>query len=147
SRRRRHTRFSRDWSSDVCSSDLLREIEAALEAYRAMPAEGPRVWLDIEVGSQDYLNDLQRRIQAMTEELPVEVLLLRRARAGQQSALFGEARETLSELSIQDVFERRLEQEVWETDEEQQRAARLRQSFYQVVAELEAGEQESDSQS
>src|SRR5690606_39694856 len=84
SRRRRHTRFSRDWSSDVCSSDLLREIEAALEAYRAMPAEGPRVWLDIEVGSQDYLNDLQRRIQAMTEELPVEVLLLRRARAGQQ---------------------------------------------------------------
>src|SRR5690606_39666364 len=100
-------RFSRDWSSDVCSSDL----------------------------------------QAMTEELPVEVLLLRRARAGQQSALFGEARETLSELSIQDVFERRLEQETWETDEEQQRAARLRQSFYQVVAELEAGEQESDSQS
>src|SRR5690606_7313869 len=25
SRRRRHTRFSRDWSSDVCSSDLVRE--------------------------------------------------------------------------------------------------------------------------
>src|SRR5690606_18970857 len=24
SSRRRHTRFSRDWSSDVCSSDLLR---------------------------------------------------------------------------------------------------------------------------
>src|SRR6266700_3654715 len=25
SSRRRHTSFSRDWSSDVCSSDLLRE--------------------------------------------------------------------------------------------------------------------------
>src|SRR5690606_39891892 len=25
SSRRRHTRFSRDWSSDVCSSDLKRE--------------------------------------------------------------------------------------------------------------------------
>src|SRR5690606_39723207 len=25
SSRRRHTRFSRDWSSDVCSSDLTRE--------------------------------------------------------------------------------------------------------------------------
>src|SRR5690606_39894968 len=24
------TRFSRDWSSDVCSSDLLREVEQAL---------------------------------------------------------------------------------------------------------------------
>src|SRR5207302_4164818 len=27
SSRRRHTRFSRDWSSDVCSSDLLRALE------------------------------------------------------------------------------------------------------------------------
>src|SRR5690606_40796447 len=26
SSRRRHTRFSRDWSSDVCSSDLQREV-------------------------------------------------------------------------------------------------------------------------
>src|SRR5690606_39860789 len=32
SSRRRHTRFSRDWSSDVCSSDLYwRETEAGLE--------------------------------------------------------------------------------------------------------------------
>src|SRR5690554_8180246 len=30
SSRRRHTRCGRDWSSDVCSSDLLREMVAAL---------------------------------------------------------------------------------------------------------------------
>src|SRR5690606_40815815 len=29
SSRRRHTRFSRDWSSDVCSSDLLRSMQPA----------------------------------------------------------------------------------------------------------------------
>src|SRR5690606_15336322 len=29
SSRRRHTRFSRDWSSDVCSSDLLEAAAAA----------------------------------------------------------------------------------------------------------------------
>src|SRR5690606_40227699 len=28
SSRRRHTRFSRDWSSDVCSSDLPDEVSA-----------------------------------------------------------------------------------------------------------------------
>src|SRR5690606_40242568 len=28
--RRRHTRFSRDWSSDVCSSDLLIFVSACL---------------------------------------------------------------------------------------------------------------------
>src|SRR5690606_39903608 len=27
SSRRRHTRFSRDWSSDVCSSDLIRKAK------------------------------------------------------------------------------------------------------------------------
>src|SRR5690606_40068944 len=42
SSRRRHTRFSRDWSSDVCSSDLeedasdvARELEALLQDWRA----------------------------------------------------------------------------------------------------------------
>src|SRR5690606_40256539 len=30
SSRRRHTRFSRDWSSDVCSSDLLAEMGGVL---------------------------------------------------------------------------------------------------------------------
>src|SRR5690606_39821845 len=29
SSRRRHTRFSRDWSSDVCSSDLINHFLAA----------------------------------------------------------------------------------------------------------------------
>src|SRR5690606_40471338 len=35
SSRRRHTRFSRDWSSDVCSSDLAEAIQTILrrEAY------------------------------------------------------------------------------------------------------------------
>src|SRR5690606_39806268 len=31
SSRRRHTRFSRDWSSDVCSSDLTVEIPKIIE--------------------------------------------------------------------------------------------------------------------
>src|SRR5690606_40715475 len=31
SSRRRHTRFSRDWSSDVCSSDLLCETLAQVQ--------------------------------------------------------------------------------------------------------------------
>src|SRR5690606_39450203 len=31
SSRRRHTRFSRDWSSDVCSSDLHQQFGQALD--------------------------------------------------------------------------------------------------------------------
>src|SRR5690606_40866466 len=45
SSRRRHTRFSRDWSSDVCSSDLLKtflrrhdyEVEVAEDGEEALP--------------------------------------------------------------------------------------------------------------
>src|SRR5690606_7772742 len=36
SSRRRHTRFSRDWSSDVCSSDLVL-IEVLVESFRTIP--------------------------------------------------------------------------------------------------------------
>src|SRR5436309_13340533 len=35
SSRRRHTRFSRDWSSDVCSSDLSCRMENAAAAIEA----------------------------------------------------------------------------------------------------------------
>src|SRR5690606_40773150 len=38
--RRRHTSFSRDWSSDVCSSDLQRlRVGVALHSLRAVPPD------------------------------------------------------------------------------------------------------------
>src|SRR3989449_4493295 len=40
SSRRRHTRCSRDWSSDVCSSDLTQEIVARLR-HRFPAIQGP----------------------------------------------------------------------------------------------------------
>src|SRR5690606_12537312 len=43
SSRRRHTRFSRDWSSDVCSSDLihLMTISAVLDEATMAPRPAP----------------------------------------------------------------------------------------------------------
>src|SRR5690606_41171531 len=56
SSRRRHTRFSRDWSSDVCSSDLAADMEVVttspeLEALRKtllemVVSENPRLEVD-----------------------------------------------------------------------------------------------------
>src|SRR2546422_8338034 len=37
SSRRRHTRCSRDWSSDVCSSDLLKNLSATVFPSLALP--------------------------------------------------------------------------------------------------------------
>src|SRR5690606_40379610 len=43
SSRRRHTRFSRDWSSDVCSSDLTNSFTSVLEEGRIHLKVSPEV--------------------------------------------------------------------------------------------------------
>src|SRR5207302_8098926 len=40
SSRRRHTRFSRDWSSDVCSSDLISSGDLAAKVKNDLGAVG-----------------------------------------------------------------------------------------------------------
>src|SRR5690606_40482605 len=39
SSRRRHTRFSRDWSSDVCSSDLIIDSQEEVGGYPELKSE------------------------------------------------------------------------------------------------------------
>lgn len=63
------------------------------------------------VAEDDYLADLPARIEALTAELPVEVLRIRRQRNNTAATLAAAARETLDELSPHDVFTRRLDQE------------------------------------
>ncbi|CNE63882.1 exonuclease subunit SbcD [Yersinia nurmii] len=109
----------------------LRQIEQQLTAFSQLP--GPPVWLDIEVATQDYLSDIQRRIQALTENLPVEVVLLRRSKEQRQSSIHQQEKETLNELSVSDVFERRL---ALETELTEQRQQKMREMFQQVVDEV-----------
>ncbi len=98
--------------------------------------EGQNIWVEVMLSSQDYLNDLQIRVQQITEDLPIEILLLRRERKNRQSGLQSEEKETLNELSVSDVFERRLSEEDWQNEEEKKRLERLKVNFKQVVDEL-----------
>src|SRR5207302_3691114 len=57
SSRRRHTRFSRDWSSDVCSSDLFRREFIALFGAAAvwpLPAHAQQPAKIRLIGYLDY---------------------------------------------------------------------------------------------
>ncbi|MXF45486.1 exonuclease subunit SbcD [Raoultella sp. Lac2] len=110
-------------------------ISEQLTQWRDAPQE-PVVWLDIEITSDEYLHDIQRKIQAQTEDLPVEVLLVRRSRAQRERILAGERRETLSELRVEEVFARRLAQETLE--EAQQ--LRLKQLFNETLHSLNGEE-------
>lgn len=121
----------------MCSlRGTLAELTAAVqEAAREGSAETP-VWLEICVSGDDYRADLQAQIDALTADLPVEVLRIRRERGTAAATLPVAAHETLAELSPAEVFARRLALE--EIPEAQQEA--LRNRFAAIVAGLHTGE-------
>lgn len=114
----------------------LAQIEQQLAALNA-DADGKTIWLDIEIVTDAYLSELQRRIQELTAELPVEVVLLRRSREQREQVIARQNNETLSELSVEEVFSRRLAQEV----EEPERQERARALFAQTLEAVRHEEQ------
>ena len=112
------------------------EIEAGLQSLKTNSSELP-CWLCLEVDSQDYLSDLQQRIQTMTQGLNVEVLQLRRSRNERRQLLSQMQSETLAELTPADVFEKRLAMESFESDDEKETLQQVRQRFSQILSEVE----------
>ncbi|GAC21563.1 exonuclease subunit SbcD [Paraglaciecola arctica] len=119
----------------VIKGDLV-EIEAGLQSLKTNSSELP-CWLCLEVDSQDYLSDLQQRIQTMTEGLNVEVLQLRRSRNERRQLLSQMQSETLAELTPADVFEKRLAMESFESDDEKETRQHVRERFSQILSEVE----------
>ncbi|HCT9652882.1 exonuclease subunit SbcD [Proteus mirabilis] len=120
-------------------SGSLQEIATQLEKLATQYNEmDTTIWLDIEVSTQDYLSDIQNRIQELTQSPLFEVIVLRRARK-QHQALIQNEKETLTELTVYDVFERRLAQHQFETEEDKTRLTTL---FKQAV---EMAEQEDNN--
>lgn len=118
----------------------LATIEEALQQFDADAKTDTKslpFWLCLEVDTQDYLADLQQRIQSMTEGLHVEVLQLRRSRNQRRQLLSQMQSETLAELKPEDVFEKRIAMETFDTDDEQIKLQQVRQRFSQILAEVE----------
>ena len=111
----------------------LDELQGAIAAAAADGSPENPVWLEVVVRTDDYLADLPARIEALTDGLPVEVLRIRRARGNAALSLVSEARETLDELTPDDVFARRLALE--ELSDELRNA--LTERFRNVLASLE----------
>jgi len=81
--------------------------DALSEADNAINPKDP-VWLCIEVETEDYLTDLQQRIQGLLEGKNAEILQLKRKRKRTVNSLTEKQNVQLSELSVNDVFEARL---------------------------------------
>ena len=81
--------------------------DAVSETDNAISPKDP-VWLCIEVETEDYLTDLQQRIQGLLEGKNAEILQLKRKRKRTVNSLTEKQNVQLSELSVNDVFEARL---------------------------------------
>ncbi|MPT20324.1 MAG: exonuclease subunit SbcD [Pseudomonas sp.] len=110
----------------------LKELAGSITEAAAQGTPERPVWLEVQVSTDDYLSDLQSRINALCEGHPVEVLRIRRERGNAAASLASEARETLDELSVEDVFARRLLQETLEEED----AQRLQGLYRQVLEAL-----------
>jgi exonuclease SbcD len=118
----------------LCSlRGTLTELEAAIAAVAQQAQAQCPVWLEVTVCGDDYLADLPARLQAMTADLPVEVLRIRRDRGNAAALLRAQANETLDQLTPFEVFDLRLQQEQLEPALEQQ----LRQAFATVMVDLQ----------
>jgi exonuclease SbcD len=104
--------------------------------------EPMKIWLDIEVNSAEYLQDLSARIETLIEDFPVEVLLIRRSKKSRESMPSHQKKITLNELSLDEVFESRLANENWETEEQKERKTRITHLFQHAV---EQAKEELDS--
>lgn len=94
----------------------LKTLPAAFaDIARDATPERP-AWLEVTVAEDDYLADLPARIQAMTEDLPLDVLRIRRERGNAAAQLSADSGVTLDELDPLDVFARRLAHETLDDD-------------------------------
>lgn len=133
----------------------LASIETEIKQLATQYTQEHVAWLDIEVATEDFLNDLQQRIQNLVAGLPLEVLLLRRQRTQKTRSMEAISKETLHELTPTEVFERRLALEDWSTDKKgvsedapeivasQQKLQRLHKAFDEILGQIKNGEAET----
>lgn len=108
---------------------LQQQVSAALAAQQ-VPG---KLWLELVISDKDaYLSDLQSRVEQQLQDLPVELLRLRRQRSSSETPLTMQ-HTSLAELSPQDVWQARLAK-AGLSEQQQQQLSALHQ---QVVAKLE----------
>ncbi|GGB44415.1 nuclease SbcCD subunit D [Oceanisphaera marina] len=113
----------------------LQQLAQAMRAVAEQEAHQHTlpVWLEVTVAEDDYLSDLQPRVEQLADGLALEILLVRRQRTALLDGLTAESRITLSEMTPHEVFAQRLAAEALPADREQA----LNDLYQGVLAEME----------
>jgi len=111
---------------------LHQDIEALIASHTP-DDENQTLWLDVEITSTGYLQDMSQRITELTKDTPLEVLLVRRSKEARQKMSQNSSQITLNELTVDEVFEARVANENWQETDELERKERLTTLFHQYV--------------
>ena len=121
-------------------SHLTTQVSTLIESLSLQDSQ--TLWLDIAIESSEYLNDLSARVEEALTELPVEVLLVRRARKQEALLQQDDHKLTLEELNTHDVFLARLAMESWEEEGQAERKLRLTGLFEQIIEQCQQSNDE-----
>ncbi len=111
----------------------LSELARLIAEAAAQHGTDTNPWLEVTVCSDDYLSDLQQRVQALCEDHGLELLRLRRQRQAVNPSLNSLQQVSLGELKPDEVFARRLACETLHPE----LTLQLQQRFQQVLTEIE----------
>ena len=117
----------------------LADLPEALSKAAASVDPKRPAWLDVTIEEDDYLADLPARVQALAQDLPVQLLRIRRQRGNAAPQLQSQAMESLDELTPLEVFARRLAQETLEPPLQQA----LTERYRHVVETLDSADGEA----
>ena len=118
--------------------NLTADIEQVANDLTEKLKPEQQVWLDIEIENSSHLSDLSQRVSDLVTDLPLEVLLVRRSKKARQLMQKSSkaTNSTLSELSLTDVFDSRLSELEWKSEEEIARKQRLTLLFNETVEQI-----------
>lgn len=110
----------------------LQALQTSIDALDlADLVQGQNYWLEVEVCDEEYLADLPQRLEQMIDGRAIEVLRTKRRRQFQPSLSASEG-QSLNELSVYEVFDRRLAEESLDDA----LSGELKMLYRQLVSEL-----------
>ncbi|MGL1956245.1 MAG: exonuclease subunit SbcD [Colwellia sp.] len=126
--------------------DLHNKVSQVVTALDENDALTGKIWLDIEIESGSHLNDLQQRVSNLVDDFPVEILLVRRCKESRKLLQqHQQHKATLNELTLDDVFESRLAQEPWKTEQELKRKQSIQVLFKQTIEQVLSADQTDEA--
>ncbi|RUO22978.1 exonuclease sbcCD subunit D [Aliidiomarina minuta] len=116
----------------------LSNVSASL---KKLAEAGQSVWVEVDYQGDASVSQLRERLQADIEDSQVEILRVRNAKARNKALRRDTAEETLDEMNVHEVFQRRLAAS--EVEEPQQ--LKLKDMYHQVVKAVQEADTREDS--